>query len=159
MIECTRCLKPTSNLKFCSRSCAVAYNNACSPKRVRTSPVCRRCKITPTEGVPRVCDNCRVRSQAYSVEQFGLEWESGRHDGSAGKYGFASRLLKRWLVMSRGEKCEICGWCEVNPTSRRVPIEMEHIDGDRTNNRVGNVILLCPNHHSLTATWKSLNRR
>jgi hypothetical protein len=39
-----------------------------------------------------------------------------------------------------------------------VPIEVEHIDGDWRNSRVENLTLLCPNCHSLTATYRGLNR-
>lgn len=51
-----------------------------------------------------------------------------------------------------------CGWCEVNPISGKVPIELEHIDGDSNNNSLENLKLLCPNHHSLTPTYKYLNK-
>lgn len=35
---------------------------------------------------------------------------------------------------------------------------MEHIVGDYTNNSEENLILLCPNCHSLTATYKGANK-
>ena len=37
-------------------------------------------------------------------------------------------------------------------------LELEHIDGDWSNTRLENLTLLCPNCHSLTATFKALNR-
>jgi 5-methylcytosine-specific restriction endonuclease McrA len=50
-----------------------------------------------------------------------------------------------------------CGWCEINPKSGNVPIDLDHIDGNSTNNNFENVRLLCPNCHSLTPTYKALN--
>jgi hypothetical protein len=52
----------------------------------------------------------------------------------------------------------ICGWNEINPKSGKVPIELEHSDGNSANNNLKNLKLLCPNHHSLTPTYKGLNK-
>ena len=51
-----------------------------------------------------------------------------------------------------------CGWCERNKHTGNIPIELEHIDGNNTNNELSNLKLLCPNCHSLTATYKGANR-
>lgn len=42
--------------------------------------------------------------------------------------------------------------------SGKIPLEIEHIDGNYLNNSESNLILLCPNCHSLTATYKGANR-
>ena len=55
-------------------------------------------------------------------------------------------------------KCSRCGWNKVNIYTGIVLLEIEHIDGDYTNNNEDNLILLCPNCHSLTATYKGANR-
>lgn len=54
-------------------------------------------------------------------------------------------------------KCEKCGWGEINPTTQKTPLEVHHINGDCTDNREENLQLLCPNCHSLTETFGSLN--
>jgi len=69
-----------------------------------------------------------------------------------------SNLVKKYLIEKHGAKCMKCGWNEVNTISNNVPIELEHIDGNSENNSLENVILLCPNCHSLTPTYKALNR-
>ncbi len=51
-----------------------------------------------------------------------------------------------------------CGWCERNPATGRVPLELEHVDGDWRNARPENLLLLCPNCHALTPTFKALNK-
>src|ERR1035437_7565664 len=54
-------------------------------------------------------------------------------------------------------RCSMCGgesWL-----GRPIPIELDHIDGDKTNNSLSNLRLLCPNCHALTPTYKSKNRR
>ncbi len=57
-----------------------------------------------------------------------------------------------------GEKCTRCGWNERHPVTGKLPIEVEHIDGNWTNNDPSNLTLLCPNCHALTSTFRALNR-
>jgi hypothetical protein len=62
------------------------------------------------------------------------------------------------LAEKLGEGCARCGWSERHPTTGKVPVEVEHIDGDWRNTRPENLTLLCPNCHSLTTTYRALNR-
>jgi len=60
--------------------------------------------------------------------------------------------IKPHIIKQRGHKCEGCGlseWREVV-----IPIELHHVDGDRTNNDPSNLQLLCCNCHALTHNWK-----
>jgi hypothetical protein len=65
--------------------------------------------------------------------------------------------IKKYLINTFGNKCMDCGWCEVNKKTGKVPIQLEHIDGNSENNNLNNLKLLCPNCHSLTPTYGSLN--
>lgn len=69
-----------------------------------------------------------------------------------------SKWLRKYLVWKFGEKCSRCGWSERNPRTGKVPIEVKHIDGNWQNNSPENLALLCPNCHSLTPTYRGLNR-
>jgi len=62
------------------------------------------------------------------------------------------------LVETYGKKCMKCGWDEVHPITKNIPIELEHKDGNSENHSLNNLELLCPNCHSLTPTYKSLNK-
>jgi hypothetical protein len=68
-----------------------------------------------------------------------------------------AKFIKQYLIELRGEKCECCDWNKRNVHSGNIPIELNHIDGNFTNNHIDNLELLCPNCHSLTKTYKSLN--
>jgi len=41
--------------------------------------------------------------------------------------------------------------------SRPIPLELDPIDGDPRNNRLGNLRLLCPNCHAFTPTYRGRN--
>ena len=84
-------------------------------------------------------------------------WLNGEIDGMRGKTSTV-KWIKWYLIHERGEKCEECGWNERNQYTGNIPIELEHIDGDFTNNNINNLKLLCPNCHSLTPTFKALNK-
>jgi predicted HNH restriction endonuclease len=63
----------------------------------------------------------------------------------------ASKIRDR-LFEERGRRCEKCDWDKENPQGV-VPVEVHHKDGDRTNNHGDNLIILCPNCHSLTDNY------
>lgn len=52
-------------------------------------------------------------------------------------------------------KCELCGISEWN--GKPLNMELHHIDGDRTNHRLENIQILCPNCHSQTETFRAKN--
>lgn len=60
--------------------------------------------------------------------------------------------IKRMLIRERGHQCEKCQ----NTTWLELPItlELEHIDGNNANNEYTNLLLLCPNCHAQTKTWR-----
>jgi 5-methylcytosine-specific restriction endonuclease McrA len=62
------------------------------------------------------------------------------------------------LLIKYSSQCSRCGWCKVNPVIGHSPLEIDHIDGDSENNSENNLVLLCPNCHSLTPTYKNLNK-
>ena len=75
-----------------------------------------------------------------------------------GEYQLSNHIV-RYMFQKYNCKCAQCGWGEINPTTHRIPLEVHHIDGDYTNNAENNLILLCPNCHSLTNTYKAANKQ
>jgi DNA-binding transcriptional ArsR family regulator len=53
--------------------------------------------------------------------------------------------------------CEQCGLTEWR--GKRLALELHHVNGDGLDNRLENLLLLCPNCHSQTDTWGGRNRR
>ena len=66
-----------------------------------------------------------------------------------------SRLLKNYLLDTRGHCCEVCGITEW--MNKPAPLELDHKDGNPNNNALENVRLICPNCHAQTATYKGKN--
>jgi hypothetical protein len=73
---------------------------------------------------------------------------------------FQSHKLKKRLFAEniKEEKCELCGWAKAS-IDGRIPLELDHINGDRYDNRITNLRILCPNCHSLQATHRGRNKK
>lgn len=56
------------------------------------------------------------------------------------------------------QKCEFCSWDEKSEDGR-VPVELDHINGDSKDHRLENLRILCPNCHSLQLTHRGKNRK
>lgn len=54
-------------------------------------------------------------------------------------------------------KCETCG-CDGNWQGGQISLEIDHIDGDNSNNERENLRYLCPNCHALTDTYRGRNK-
>jgi len=65
----------------------------------------------------------------------------------------SKRLVKEGLLEY---KCNECKITEYN--DKPISLELNHIDGNRTNHELKNLELLCPNCHSQTETFASRNK-
>jgi hypothetical protein len=63
------------------------------------------------------------------------------------------RLLQEKLLQPVCCYCNLAEWLG-NP----IPLELDHIDGDRNNNNLNNLRLLCPNCHALTPNYRGKNK-
>lgn len=76
------------------------------------------------------------------------------------KYGstIGTSKLKN-LLIKNGYKAEKCEKCENTEwLGKKIPLQLHHIDGDRKNNKLENLQLLCPNCHSLTDNFCGKNK-
>lgn len=69
-------------------------------------------------------------------------------------YKLKNRLIAEGL---KQYKCECCGITEWN--GKPAPLELDHINGINTDNRIKNLRILCPNCHAQTETYRGKNKR
>lgn len=149
--------------KFCNHSCAAKFNN---PKNIRipknpNDEKSKKWRENYHARKKKECLNCGLTtSNKFCKGNCQSEFERKTKFAliESGDTSLKSHWSKKYLIHLHGNKCMMCGWCEVNPVSGKVPIELEHVDGHSENNNLDNLKLLCPNCHSLTPTYKGLNK-
>lgn len=74
-----------------------------------------------------------------------------------GELGSCPKTAKRRLIIERGRSCEKCGlkkWMD-----KDIPLEIHHIDETKRELTRDNILLLCPNCHSLTENFTGKSKR
>jgi len=67
-------------------------------------------------------------------------------------YVLKNQLLKIGVKTHICENCESTEWLGI-----KIPLELHHINGNRFDNRIENIQLLCPNCHALTENYRAKN--
>jgi len=73
----------------------------------------------------------------------------GRHTRS----DITRRLVRDGIKKWQCEKCHRKTW-----NGKPIPLERHHVDGNRSNNSVENIKLLCPNCHAQTPNFSGKNK-
>ena len=69
-----------------------------------------------------------------------------------------NKLLKKIFDEGKKErKCECCGNTEWN--GKEIPLELHHINGIHSDNRIENLMILCPNCHTQTDNYCGKGRK
>jgi len=118
----------------------------------------KKCKHCESEISNRnvFCNNVCQREYQYKKTIEG--WLNGEVIMNNGALKISNNI-RRYLFEIHNSKCQKCKWGEVNPYTMKIPLEVDHVDGDSQNNTPKNLNLLCPNCHSLTKTWKNIGSR
>lgn len=150
--------------------------------RIRSSPQkytydLEEILITRTEFI-NICKNSKTKSEAYHkmnmhrntfekyLKLFNYDFISQKRDKNKydiedifnGKYPHYNTSHLNYRLIKEGykeRKCECCGNTEW--MGHPIVLELHHIDGNRSNNDLSNLKLLCPNCHSITDNFKSKN--
>lgn len=146
---CPKCGNP-----FLANIRATVNETRCSKCRVVKQRFCINCNNPLVNSQKKYCSpHCDLE---YRYKKYIQEWKSGNRDGITGKYG-TSDYIRRYLRERSNNNCEKCGWNKVNPKTNKIPLHINHIDGDCLNNKEENLEYICPNCHSLTENYGSLN--
>jgi HNH endonuclease len=74
-------------------------------------------------------------------------------DTPRGRFNIKRRLLLEGVKDGRCDGCGVSAW-----RGAPLSLELHHVNGDRHDNRVENLALLCPNCHSQTDSYSGRNR-
>ena len=113
----------------------------------------------------------RIQALDLDVSHFtGMKWNKGTTYHTKTRPQINELLVKGGMTQSfklkkrlyeEGLKqplCELCGWAKVS-IDGRIPLELDHINGDHNDNRIENLRILCPNCHSLQPTHRGRNKK
>lgn len=95
-----------------------------------------------------------IRKTRVSSEAFLSEILHGEHPNYQ-TYKLKVRLIEMHVFE---DKCAICGWAQKKEGEKYTSCELHHKDGNSHNHLLSNLIIICPNCHSLTKTYRSKNR-
>ena len=135
--------------KFCSQKCNGLYNNY----RIKTK-ICLHCGKLINNKQKYCSSQCKTD---YEFFQYIIKWKAGIINGIK-SVDCVSNYVRRYIFEKYNNSCSICGWAQENPYTKKIPLEIEHIDGNSKNNIESNLTLLCPNCHSQTSTYKGANK-
>lgn len=144
---------------FCDHSCSAKLRNQGVRRHgnQQENENCLYCnsKLSKVTGQKKYCTvNCQTQ---YEYEQYIIRWKLGEESGISGKLGTSS-YIRRYLFEKYNNCCSECGWSKVHPITNKIPLQVEHVDGNWKNNREDNLKLLCGCCHSLTETYGALNK-
>lgn len=118
---------------------------------------CIGCGVILKKYQYKYCSNLCQSKNRY--QKYIENWKIGSKNGSRGiTTKNISNHIKHFLLDKYGEKCIICGWNERNPITGKVPLEIDHLDGNSENNIEENLRIICPNCHSLSPNFRNLNK-
>lgn len=162
-IHCLQCQKLLTKynrrrVKFCSQSCAATYNNLLKGKTSKPEIICKNCSRPFKAYKGQFCSSiCSSEFKSNTVKQ-SIFQKIDKNEELSGSICSKQAWLKKYIIEKKGNKCSNCGWDTVNTFTNKIPIELDHIDGDCDNNELINLRLLCPNCHSLTPHFKGGNK-
>lgn len=126
--------------------------------------VLRKLGYTPSGGMHRFIKGHIKRLDLDTSHFVGQAWGKGKtntngfkarpleevlvNGSTVGNARLLRRLIREGLLAAR---CQICGRAQWR--CQPIPLELDHINGDPTDNRFENLRVLCPNCHALTPTY------
>lgn len=156
VVQCAECFLSFSKMNsqircgsnnFCSKSCSAAYNNTHRVRKDRRPDfLCINCGIVKKSSHKNQ-KFCGVSCQHdHRAKERYKELEDGAN---------LTHKICRSYWLSKNRTCSCCGLSEWNGLD--IPLELDHINGDGTDNTLENTRLLCPNCHAQTDNYKSKN--
>lgn len=131
--------------------------------------MCRKLGIKPVGGNYKIIHHA-IKEYGIDISHFnGQGWNKGLkfnpkplkkiEDILVEHSNYQSFKLKKRLF-KEGLKTKVCECCGLSKwQNKEIPLELHHINGVNTDNRLENLQILCPNCHALTDTYRGHNIR
>ena len=131
--------------------------------------MCRYLGLIPSGGNYRIIHNA-IRKYSIDTRHFtGQGWNIGlafkpfeakstnkilTTDSTYQSFKLKARLIQEGIKKHICEQCRLTQW-----QGRPIPLELHHINGNNTDNRLENILLLFPNCHALTESYRGKNKK
>ena len=153
---CPKCSTPhEKGGMYCSRSCANSRNFSAETNEKKSK--------SNLEFYANFTADERKQLQAkknlkydFNAKQKKVQVANLKNSWNRPYEEMAQGALRKRLLHERNNKCEECGTSD-QWRGNRLPLELEHIDGNNKNNKFENLKILCPNCHSQTPTFRGRN--
>ena len=131
--------------------------------------MCRLLKLVPSGGNYRIIHNAIEKYKIDTSHFTGQGWNinlkfkpfEGKkieeilvENSTYQSYKLKKRLIAEGIKKPMCESCRESEWLE-----QPIPLELHHINGNNSDNRLENLRLLCPNCHALTDSYRGKNKR
>lgn len=155
MSNCINCNKETVNPKFCSNSCAAKYNNKNRKVSNETKlKISASLKLKASTSEKKTLDPERLKK----FQEANLKWRKEQEQKMLVD-DFETLSLERQrkrIIIEQNGTCYSCNLSEW--LGKPIPLEIDHIDGNHSNDVRENKVALCPNCHAQTDTWRGRNK-
>ena len=143
------------------------YENA-AIRSFSIAGMCRTLGLKPSGGNYRIIHNAIVKYGISTRHFTGQGWNVGLKfkpfeakpideilttDSTYQSFKLKVRLIQEDIKQHICEQCGLTQW-----QGRPIPLELHHINGNNTDNRLENLLLLCPNCHALTECYRGKNK-
>ena len=163
-IKCKHCGKiiitpKSENKLFCNSSCAASFNNKIPKRNKQIKPIVKKDIKINVEKRYANCNNILIKSSSKKFCsnkcQAELNWKNKKDEIILGNVT-KSPTIKKFIIERDSYRCNICKletWNNV-----KIPLVLDHINGDSTNNFPINLRLICPNCDALSEFYKNKNK-
>jgi 5-methylcytosine-specific restriction endonuclease McrA len=147
--------------RFCSPGCARAFSTKAKRKEINEK-VSKKVSGRPRPYARHPIGPCSPEHRANLSKALSLADLPRRHTReSLLQFVFikgGKRFRRRHVAMFKDlTVCEECGLHD-EWNGKPITMQVDHVNGDDTDNRLDNLRVLCPNCHTQTPTWGSQRR-